>query len=59
MRNTIAGKEGFILLAGLTIGAALAAGWWLAGWAGVVIALGVVMVGAAWIIGKVNRDRVS
>jgi hypothetical protein len=52
MRNTIAGKEGFILLAGLTIGAALAAGWRLAGWAGVVIAMGVVMVAAAWVIGR-------
>ncbi len=55
MRNTIAGKEGFILLAGLTIGAALAAGWRLAGWAGVVIALGVVMVVAAWLIGRYRR----
>lgn len=55
--SNIAGKEGFILLAGLTIGAILAAGWQLAGWAGVVIALGVVMVGAAWVIGRYRRGK--
>lgn len=38
MKNT-AGKEGFVLLAGLVIGAILAAGWLLAGWAGVGIIL--------------------
>lgn len=56
MKHT-AGNGGLILLAGLTIGAALAAGWWLAGWAGVVIALGVVMVGAAWLIGRYRQGQ--
>lgn len=57
MRNTVAGQGGFIFFAGLTIGAALAVGWRLAGWAGVVIALGMVMVGAAWVMGRYRRGK--
>jgi hypothetical protein len=40
-------KEGLVLFAGLVVGTILAVGWWLADWAGMVIALGVAMVSAA------------